>query len=61
MLINILIRWLVSAKQTLLFLIGFVSIHNYFLTHTKPFVLVHNYFVRLQNLASNRLYMPTNL
>ena len=36
------VRWLISAKQTLLFLTGLVNVQNYFCRHTKPFVRVRN-------------------
>ena len=39
-----MLRWLISAKQTLLFLTGLVNLYR----RTKPFVRVQNYFVRVR-------------
>ena len=55
-----LVRWLISAKETLPFPTGFESIQNYYIRVHNHFVLVHNPFVRVQNpfvRVKNLLYV----
>ena len=56
------VRWLISAKQTLLFLTGFVNVQNYFCKSTKSFVCVQNCkstksFVCVQNCKSTKSFV----
>ena len=46
------VRWLISAKQILLFLTGFVNVQNYFCKSAKSFVCVQNPFVQKAPLRS---------